>query len=225
MAVAAKKVEDPVLAIEYVALSKCRRWERNPKLHDIGALIQSFQRYGFRDPPAYDPTLNDGTGGIVEGNGRIEALMAMKKDDDEKPPPGVQFVGKGKSRDWAIPILFGVDAGSQAEAEAYAIDHNSLVLSGGRFGPGDAERLWELDDYISLVEDLALIESLPVTVDGDDLDALLHPKLPDPKAKRIEHSREGFKLVEVWVPEDDLSSIEPTLTAWSERDGFEVHIS
>ena len=39
----------------------------NPKRHDLGQLWDSMQRYGFRDPMAFDAKLNGGKGGIVEG--------------------------------------------------------------------------------------------------------------------------------------------------------------
>lgn len=118
------------LAIRHVPLDQVRRWDRNPKKHDFGALIQSIARYGFKDPPKFEPALNAGKGGIVEGNGRAEALTMMQADGQE-PPRGVAVDPEGR---WCMPVLFGVDARSKAEAESYGIDHNNLTLSGGDLG-------------------------------------------------------------------------------------------
>src|SRR5262245_15469671 len=109
------------LEIRYVKLKDVRKWDRNPKKHDIGALIQSNRKHGFKVPPRYEPTLNNGKGGLIAGNGRDEALEWMEKDDPANPPRGIVLDEEGH---WAIPILFGVDAESQSAAEAYGLDDN-----------------------------------------------------------------------------------------------------
>jgi hypothetical protein len=68
--------------------------------------------------------LNGGRGGIVEGNGRAEVLRAMR-EAGEDPPRGIGVDSEGR---WAVPVLFGVDARSRQEAEAYGVDHNALTL-------------------------------------------------------------------------------------------------
>ena len=40
------------LEMKYIPLSQARRWDANPKLHDIGALIRSIELHGFGDPVA-----------------------------------------------------------------------------------------------------------------------------------------------------------------------------
>ena len=74
--------------------------------------------------------------------------------------------------EWAVPILFGVDAASAAAAEAYAVDHNNLTMTGGDFPVWDVARMWG-NEYTTILQDLAGQGQFPVTVDGDDLDALL----------------------------------------------------
>lgn len=156
------------LELRYVPLDTLRRWDRNAKRHDLGALAESIARHGFRDPPAFDAALNGGEGGIVEGNGRGDALSAMQAQG--RPAPRGVLVDGGA---WLVPVLFGLDAASQHAAEAYGVDHNNLTLTGGDYTAEDLARLWDTAGYADLLTDLARANVLPVSVDGDDLDALL----------------------------------------------------
>jgi hypothetical protein len=155
-----------LLELRYVPLSQAVLWDRNPKEHDIGGLTASIEKYGFRDPPAYDAAL----GAFVEGNGRIITLRMMHEQGHALPRGLAQVQDTGE---WAVPVLFGVDAQSKAVAEAYAVDHNNLTMLGGEFAPWQVARMWRGDDYNALLQDLAQQSQLPVSVDGDDLDALL----------------------------------------------------
>lgn len=158
-----------LLQIEYIPLSRaeCLLFDRNPKKHDIGAIATSISRYGFKDPPKFEPLLNGGEGGIVEGNGRVETLIWMYRQKQEIPR-GIAIADDGE---WCIPVVFGVDAESEKAAAAYAIDHNHLSLAGSSFTALDMSRLWESEGYLELLK--YLDDELPVTVDGDDLDLLL----------------------------------------------------
>ncbi len=155
------------LQVKYIPLDDARAWEANPKLHDLGQLAASIARHGFKNPPRYEPALNEGRGGVVAGNGRIEALTWMRAQGQE-PPRGIAVVDGA----WHVPVLFGVDAASEAAAEAYGLDDNSSVLAGSDFTALDAARLWT-DDYVAMLQRLAEQGELPITVDGDDLDTLL----------------------------------------------------
>lgn len=157
-----------VLELRYVDLQTLVRWDTNPKRHDMGALAASIARHGFRDPPTYDATLNGGAGGIVEGNGRADVLSAMHAAG-QPVPRGIRAEGGA----WFVPVLFGVDAPSQAAAEAYGVAHNNISMAGGDFTAFDMARQWEPAGYAALLKGLAAAGELPVTVDGDDLDALL----------------------------------------------------
>jgi hypothetical protein len=162
------------LRLEYVPLSTVKHWDRNPKLHDIGALVQSIELHGFRDPPTFDATLD----GIVEGNGRIEALTWMQVQE-YRAPEGVGEILDAETReivDWAVPILFGLDAPSRAAAERYGLDHNNLVLAGGDFTPAEIARTYT-PEYLVMLRELAEQSMLPVSVDGADLDELLRVAL------------------------------------------------
>lgn len=152
------------LEVKYVPLAEARRWERNPKKHDIPQVTELIRRYGFKDPPKWEPKLN----AIVEGNGRLEALATMKANSD-KLPRGLRVKGK----EWLVPILYGVDAASKAEAEAYGVDHNNSTMSGATPAPEDLLALWEGPQFLKMAEELTAAGDGPVTFGEKEL-ALLH---------------------------------------------------
>jgi hypothetical protein len=162
------------LTITYMRLDEVARWPRNVKRHDIGALVESIRRYGFVDPPKYDHTL----GALVYGNGRDEALEWMHAQGDE-PPRGVKVDTDGM---WLMPVKVGIDAPSEAEAEALALDHNNLTMAGGDFTAWDMSKLWG-EGYTDILAGLATSSALPITVDGDALDGLLAAMEPTPEAQ------------------------------------------
>ena len=91
------------------------------------------------------------------------------KAQGREPPRGIAVDDEGE---WHVPIQFGVNARSRAAAEAYAIDANNLTMTGGDFTVWDVGRMWD-EGYTGMLEGLAGADELPVSVDGDDLDALL----------------------------------------------------
>lgn len=125
------------LSIEYWPLAKLvkSRWKDNFKKHELPSLKSSIDRYGFRDPPAYDKTLK----AFVEGNGRVQALNELKAEM-AAIPRGVEL----KDGEWWIPVICGVDAKTVLEAKSYALDHNMLPMAAGNFNMID--RLSILDD-------------------------------------------------------------------------------
>jgi len=147
-----------------------RLWAENPKLHNIGGLVTSIKKYGFKPPPQYDATLD----AIVDGNGRTEALAWMANNGDELPDGLAIHEQTGL---WAMPILVVNDAKSVAFARAYAVDANNLTVDGGEFTVWDMARMWD-ESYTDLLKSLGEADELPLTVDGDDLDALLQVQQP-----------------------------------------------
>jgi len=107
--------------IERVALSEVRRWAKNPKKHrpEIGA---SIARFGFVAPLVVD----ERTGELVEGHGRLEVLKKMR-DAGNAPPARIGTEGA----DWQVPVLRGLAFESDDEAAAYAVAANRLVELGG----------------------------------------------------------------------------------------------
>lgn len=127
------------LKIQYVLLSWAIKkfLDNNWKLHNAQAIADSFFKYGFRDPIAYDSKLNGGNGGIVEGNGRLENLARCFNDNPQRIPKNVYPVQGVNGDDWAIPMLFGGDAATEKEARQYAIDHNITTFLGGNLSAFD----------------------------------------------------------------------------------------
>ncbi len=162
-----KKTEttEEKLELRYVPLDQAARWDDNPKKHDIGALIQSIQLHGFGDPPKYDSNLD----GLVYGNGRTEALERMRQEGMD-PPRGI---AKLEDDQWAIPVIFGVDAKSKAAAVAFAIDHNNLGLLGGGLDFTDMLSLWDEEGLQRVLADVPDAGGLLASLDADDVASLL----------------------------------------------------
>ena len=153
------------LRLEYVPLPQARKWDQNPKRHDFPALVRSIETHGFGDPPKFDATL----GALVYGNGRTEALERMRQADKE-PPRGILALDDGQ---WAVPVIFGVDAESEAAAVAFAIDHNNLTLLGGDLGFTELLQIWDEPGLQAVLENMPDAGALLASFDCDDVDALL----------------------------------------------------
>jgi len=150
----------PTIRLEYVPLSRAVEWDwvQNPKEHDLGGIITSIERYGFRDPPEFDASLR----AFVQGNGRVQALYQMFQKDYGIP----RYIGVTDGGDWAVPVVFGADAQSEAAARAYAIDANNLVLSGGDLGFGEIMALYDKEQMAAIA---ALATEPMVTFDAEAL--------------------------------------------------------
>lgn len=188
-ALAVEPVEGERLTIQYVRLSEAVLWDRNAKLHDLGALISSIKRYGFRDAPILDATL----GAVAAGNGRIEALRQMK-DAGDPPPKGVHLVEGGE---WVVPVQVGLDARSRAEAEAFGLDHNNLTLLGGNLGVDAVLRLYDQEQLKAILLDVNEAGEAPISLDGADLDALMKAFSDD--KERAENSEANKRKLGVLV--------------------------
>lgn len=108
--------------IEYLPISGIKVSPKNPKTHDIPALTASIRRFGFTVPLIMD----EGTGGLVAGHGRLEALRAIQASGS-KPPRRILVKGK----EWLVPVIRGLRFKNESEAEAYLIADNRLVEAGG----------------------------------------------------------------------------------------------
>lgn len=168
MTVKHKDINKPdKLEVKYINLDDARLFDRNSKKHDIGALIQSFKKHGYKSIPKWENRLNNGRGGIVAGNGRIEALLAMKKDG-QHPPRGIV----ARNGHWLVPVAFGVNAETEKAAISFAIDDNNLTMSGGDFDHFEISKMWDFDGYLALLQDAD--KDFLVSMEQEDIDALVH---------------------------------------------------
>lgn len=169
------KLKGQALQLLYVPLPLAKLWDRNPKRHELDDIKDSIYQHGFKDPPKWEPQLNGGQGGIVEGNGRCTALDESSQETDE-PPRGIMVNDEAVTAGgqmwpegtWFVPILFGVDAASQKDAEAYGLDHNNLVMAGGGFSQVDIAQLYDIDKYQALLDNLR-DEAEVISVDFDSV--------------------------------------------------------
>ena len=152
-----------LLSLRYIPISQAELFDNNAKLHNLDQIIQSIARYGFKIACKWEGTLNDGRGGIVAGNGRVEALREMERRGDDLPIG----IAQDETGEWCVPVLFGVEASSEAIARAYALDDNNLTLLGGDFAIADLMKLYNPELLMSELEELARSGDLPVTFDNN----------------------------------------------------------
>lgn len=181
---AEEKIEEKI-GIRYMDIEEVARWERNPKRHDIGSIVASIRRYGFRDAPIYDEVM----GCIIAGNGRSIALRGMKEGGEEAPR-GVVV----KGGEWLMPVQIGVDAVDRVEGEAFGLDHNNIGLLGGDFTIKDIAKIWD-DGFIEIGKELVMSGVGAISFDGDDIDYL-------------EKAMEREKVEEEEEEEEDISNYE-----------------
>lgn len=162
------------IRIEYIPLEKLVRWPRNPKKHAEDNIQRSIERFGFISPILIDET----SGRLVAGHGRIDVLTRMKKSN-KAAPRNIKI----ENGEWKAPVVRGVSFNSEAEAEAYLIADNSLTALAGWDDQGLLEMLHDLPadlaDIAGYTDDLIkeLEESLKdeagvdeeENLNGDDL--------------------------------------------------------
>jgi len=155
-------------SIEYMNMDLIRGADQNPKMHDIDLIQGSIGRFGYVDPMIMD----ERTGQLVAGHGRLESLRA-RRDAGDSAPDGITRDTNGS---WLVPVLRGWSSRSDADASAYLIADNRLSERGG----WDHQALAELLDSIGdpdLVDiagwDPAELDELLETTesDGDDADS------------------------------------------------------
>lgn len=162
--------------LEYVPLDELTPALKNPKLHSeaIGA---SLRRFGYVEAIALD----ERTGRLVAGHGRMDDLIA-KRDAGEDPPEGVTVDPEGR---WLVPVQRGWASSSDGEADAYLVASNQTTTAGG-WNPVELnDLLASLDDLTGigfttddaaawqrLADDLSMLQVFhDEAVAGDELDA------------------------------------------------------
>jgi hypothetical protein len=128
--------------------------DRNPKGHDTAGLGRSISRWGFADAPILD----DRTGKLVAGHGRLQDLLA-RQASGEDPPEGVTV---DKAGQWLAPVQRGWSSRSDDEAAAFLIGHNQLTTNGG----------WDEQDLAGMLTDLREVDAELLLAAGFDDDKL-----------------------------------------------------
>lgn len=151
--------------IEYIPLSRVNGAKRNPKLHAVSDINASMGRFGFTEPIMMD----ERTGLLVAGHGRLETLAAMRQAN-KSAPEGISLAPDGE---WMVPVVRGWASRSDEDAEAYILASNQLTTKGG----------WDNGALAEMLKDLAAAGALEGTGFGakelaDLLDEIDTP-LPD----------------------------------------------
>ena len=93
-----------LLTLKYIPISQAELFDNNAKLHNLDQIIESIARYGFKSAAKWESTLNGGRGGIVAGNGRVEALRVMEERGDELPIG----IAQDETGEWCVPCCSGL---------------------------------------------------------------------------------------------------------------------
>lgn len=109
--------------LEYQRLDDVRPAPRNPKNHHEDDLDGSVERFGFVEPILLD----ERTGRLVVGHGRLESLQRKKAAGADHP----EGVTVNKDGDWLLPVVRGWASSSDTEAAAYLIVSNRTPERGG----------------------------------------------------------------------------------------------
>lgn len=165
--------------IRYHDLATLKRWNRNYRQGDVGAIIQSIARFGYNGALR---VWQDNV--VIAGNHALMALLQMKASAYQTPRGIVEYGDK-----WLIPCV-DVSHLNEIEVEAYAIADNRTQERGGN----DAEQLAALLAGIA-AEDEKLL--LATGYDGDDVDALLAGlSVPDSWEEYDESAADNVEYIE-----------------------------
>jgi len=141
--------------LKLLPLSELKRWDRNPKDHDIGLLIHSLKTYGLVRPPA----ISTATDKLLYGHGLSEALELMKADGEDAPR---RVAVDKKTGEWLIPTNL-VDLEEPLHEPYLVIDNRSTELGG-----------WDYGILPSILTELVAEDRLEITgFDADDLDSMI----------------------------------------------------
>lgn len=112
-----------MLRLEYMPLDELRRAPRNPKDHDLGFLARIMGKWGYTQPVLID----ERTGALVAGHGRLDTLEGKRKLGDD-PPENIEVGEDGR---WRIPVIRGWASHDDADAEGYLLADNRANELGG----------------------------------------------------------------------------------------------
>lgn len=105
-------------------LSELKRAPRNPKGHAQQVISESMDVHGYVEAI----TMDERTGRLVAGHGRLDELEARKAAGAE-PPEGVTV--RKRDGEWLVPVQRGWSSTSDAQAENYLLVSNQGTIAGG----------------------------------------------------------------------------------------------
>jgi hypothetical protein len=186
--------KQPARYTEYMPISKMEEAERNPKGHDSPRIQGAIARFGFMD----QAILDERTGRLVGGHGRLAGLIEMR-DEGQDPPEGIEVDASGE---WLWPVTRGWSSRSDVEAEAALVALNRLTELGG----------WDdLDQLGQILENANAVDPTLLDVAGytqGELDTLLElARIHDGNGDDDEDvltrtDREGWPRISCQVPPD-----------------------
>ena len=141
-----------------------------------------MKRFGFTSPVM----LNEKTGKLLAGHGRLETL-AMFKRGGEKPPARIQI--REEDGEWLVPVLRGINFDSDVEAQSYLLADNRLTEIGG----------WNSDELITSLQE--------ILAEGGDLDGVGWD-LDDIENLITDSERERFEVEPVKNVSDEEDSVQ-----------------
>jgi len=118
-----------LISVDYINLDDIVEADSNPKDHDLGVLYQSMKRFGFTEPIM----MNEHTGKLLAGHGRLQALK-MIKDNGETAPDRIEVekdIEDEKIETWLVPVITGISIENVGEAQAYLLADNRITELGG----------------------------------------------------------------------------------------------
>lgn len=131
-----KDTTEPGRRVEHLPLSELNPNPSNPKSHHLSVIDASVGRFGFVEPIVID----ERTGQIISGHGRMKALTAME-ERGETPPEGITVDKDGQ---WLVPTVVGWSSRTDTEASAALIALNRAGELGG----------WVDESLLSILDDL-----------------------------------------------------------------------
>lgn len=124
--------------IQYDRLDELEANPDNPKMHDLSAIQESIDRFGYGVPIVVD----ERTGLLAAGHGRVEGLLTKFLDKDELPE-GCRTDDDGM---WLVPVQHGWYSANDDEAKAFMVAANQTSIIGGWDEKVLAELLNKLDE-------------------------------------------------------------------------------
>ncbi len=161
---------------------------RNPKGHDQEAMGRSVEQFGFIEPVVLD----ERTGRLLAGHGRVEWLQAQHTAGAE-PPDGVMV---GDDGGWQWLVVRGIHSRDDLHADAMGIALNRVGERGG----------WKPDTLAEMLDEMADAPMLVAAAgfSADELDDLIAgaagAQLPTPEFEPDPDGADGQPRLDVRNP-------------------------